>query len=448
MSEHTDKILDGTTLSPAVKFQTINQTFDNLKAGEGFILINDHDPKPLYYHLNGEHGDIFTWEYLEKGPDLFKIRIAKKPVETSEEEEDTDEYVLDGVSLDPAVKFQTIMKTFNDLKEGETFILHNDHDPKPLYYKLSGSEGDTFIWEYITQGPDFFNIRIGKKVISDQSEGGQSSLSGQTSLSRTSSEAEMGVEMPSAPDFHDGILFPADAPETVRTIVAKDFRKTKVFRKHDLDFAWQADKSLTEVCNAAGISETDLRKELTDAELDFSEVVPSKDYYHWGMAFLTNYILKTHHQYVKDNAERIIAVAEEVGKTHGADKPHLKELGENVGPMIKDFIVHMSKEEDVLFPAINHMLDLLRKGEKQAGPGGDIARGIRKMEEEHDETRVFLQRFRKITNGYQLDADACEAQKLLYKDLQLFENDCWLHVHLENNILFPKTIILEQMISN
>lgn len=81
-------------------------------------------------------------------------------------------------------------------------------------------------------------------------------------------------------------------------------------------------------------------------------------------------------------------------------------MADKVRPMIKDFMVHMSKEENVLFPAIKFMLDLKRKGEKQAGPGGDIARGICKMEEEHDETRAFLKRFREITDDYKLPADA------------------------------------------
>lgn len=106
--------------------------------------------------------------------------------------------------------------------------------------------------------------------------------------------------------------------------------------------------------------------------------------------------------------------------------------------MIDDFIIHMSKEENALFPAIKHMLGLLQKGEKQAGPGGDIARGIAKMVAEHDETREFLQRFRKITLDYQVPDGACEAHKQLYHDLQMFENDTWLHVHLKTTFCFPR----------
>lgn len=161
-TENGEKVLDGICLDPSVKFQTIMKTFDDLEEGEGFILKNDHDPKPLYYHLSGQHGETFTWDYLEEGPDIFKIRIAKKVTTTGQPTSDDNEFVLDGIALDPAVKFQTIMKTYDALKDGEHFILHNDHDPKPLYYQLSATQGATFTWEYLKQGPDAFDIRIGK----------------------------------------------------------------------------------------------------------------------------------------------------------------------------------------------------------------------------------------------------------------------------------------------
>jgi regulator of cell morphogenesis and NO signaling len=430
MADVSEKVLDVTQLPHGTNHKAVLDTFDHLKAGESFILHNDHDPKPLYYQFVITRKDTFTWDYLKNGPDVVEVRIGKKMLSQKEEEKtENGEKVLDGICLDPSVKFQTIMKTFNDLKEGEHFILHNDHDPKPLYYQLSATHGDSFTWEYLKQGPDAFDIRIGKKVLSESHEAAEQ---------KSETKAE---------EFHDHILFADNAPETARTIVAKDYRKAKVFRKYGLDYAWKGNRTVTEMCRESGVSEDDLRKELAAAEKDFSEVIPSRDYYHWDMAFLSDYVLQTHHQYVKDNAERISAIAKEVGKAHGKDYPCLQELGEKVRPMIKDFMVHMSKEENVLFPAIKFMLELERKGEKKAGPGGDIARGIRKMEEEHDETRVFLRRFREITNSYKLPDGACEAHKQLYKDLQLFENDCYLHVHLENNILFPKTIILEKMIS-
>lgn len=74
----TTEVLNVSEIEPKLKHPTIFQHFDMLEAGEGFMIDNDHDPKPLYYQLLGERGNIFTWEYLEEGPDRWKVRIAKK----------------------------------------------------------------------------------------------------------------------------------------------------------------------------------------------------------------------------------------------------------------------------------------------------------------------------------------------------------------------------------
>ena len=77
MEHTTEDILDATKLAPQVKHATIFERYDNLKSGESFILHNDHDPKPLYHQLVGLRGEVFTWEYLEQGPVLFRIKITK-----------------------------------------------------------------------------------------------------------------------------------------------------------------------------------------------------------------------------------------------------------------------------------------------------------------------------------------------------------------------------------
>ena len=78
MENTNEDVLDATKLAPQIKHATIFERYDNLKSGESFILYNDHDPKPLYYQLVGLRGDVFTWEYLEQGPAVFRIKITKK----------------------------------------------------------------------------------------------------------------------------------------------------------------------------------------------------------------------------------------------------------------------------------------------------------------------------------------------------------------------------------
>lgn len=194
------------------------------------------------------------------------------------------------------------MKTFNDLKEGEGFILKNDHDPKPLYYRLSGEHGDTFTWDYLKERPDVFEIRIAKKKLTTHEPAKHGSTTGSAA-------------------FHDHIRFAGNAPETARTIVAKDHRKARIFRKHGLDYAWKGDRSLAEVCKDGYIAEAVLHKELTAAETDFSDVITSMDFYNWDMAFLADYELQTHHRNVRDNAGRISETAEEVGKNMAQVSP-------------------------------------------------------------------------------------------------------------------------------
>ncbi len=78
MENSTTNILDVTIIEPRLKHPTIFARFDELKSGESFTLHNNHDPRPMYFQLVGERGDIFTWEYLEQGPVWWKIKITKK----------------------------------------------------------------------------------------------------------------------------------------------------------------------------------------------------------------------------------------------------------------------------------------------------------------------------------------------------------------------------------
>lgn len=332
--------------------------------------------------------------------------------------------ILNAIELDPSVKFKTIMGMYNSLQEGEAFILHNDHDPKPLFYQLSATQGDVFTWEYLKQGPDIFDIRIAKKIISNSH----------------STHQEVEVD----PYFSDNLRFDDSTPETVRTIAAKDFRTVTVFQKYGIDYAWNGNQSLSSACEIAQVSEAEVRNALQQIQKDYSSTIPAENYYHWNMGFLADYILQTHHKYVKDNAERISKLAETAAKELGNQIPELIKFGEGVRPMIDDFMVHMSKEEDVLFPAIKHLLKLFQKGEKNPNPGGAMANAVAKMEAEHDETKAYLNYFKRISDNYKITEDTPELQKSLYTEIQLFENDCYKHVHLENNILFPKLIILEK----
>lgn len=165
METSQERYIDATQLPPATKHQTIFGVFDELKEGESFILHNDHDPIPLRYQITATRGDLYDWDYLQKGPEIWELRITKKinylkhAIALNED----GETILDATQLPPSIKHDTILRLFDNLKEGKSFILHNDHDPVPLRYQLLALKGETFTWDYILSGPDVFEIRIEKK---------------------------------------------------------------------------------------------------------------------------------------------------------------------------------------------------------------------------------------------------------------------------------------------
>src|SRR5215218_8755775 len=138
-------------LEPKLKHPTVFQNFDALENGEGFLLINDHNPILLFYELKAERGDVFEWKKVENGPELWKVEITKRGapqvqeniVEQKRTSTDSDVFVLDVTLLEPRLKHPTIFKHFDALTQGNAFQILNDHDPKPLYYQLIAERGNT-----------------------------------------------------------------------------------------------------------------------------------------------------------------------------------------------------------------------------------------------------------------------------------------------------------------
>ena len=170
MQTANETVINVPELEPRLKHSTIFQTFNNLKPGESMIIHNDHDPKPVYYQLSAQHGETFSWEYLQQGPEVWNIRVTKNETANEEVEavtvthkEKGREIKITAPLLAPQIKHATIFQTYENLKPGDSFIVHNDHDPKPLYYQLVNMHGEeAFTWEYLQQGPHWFDIRITK----------------------------------------------------------------------------------------------------------------------------------------------------------------------------------------------------------------------------------------------------------------------------------------------
>jgi regulator of cell morphogenesis and NO signaling len=211
---------------------------------------------------------------------------------------------------------------------------------------------------------------------------------------------------------------------TVGEIAAELPASVRIFEKYDIDYCCGGRISLADACSRHGIAPTRLIEELDAAQLPSSGAAPD-----WQTASLTDlidHILTKHHAWLKSELPRLSRLQYKVTAAHGAAHgDSLVPQGETFEALRQELEAHMMKEEMVLFPMI------------RAG-SGSVTNPIRVMEHEHDSAGLALDRMRAVTGNYALPADACNSYRALYAGLQELEADLHQHIHLENNILFPR----------
>ena len=308
--------------------------------------------------------------------------------------------ILNVTLIEPKFKHPKIFQKFDSLSAGEGFIIDNDHDPKPLYYQLIGERGNVFNWEYLENGPDRWKVKITK----------------------------LGAD---------------ETLETIGEMVVRDYRKAQVFKKLGIDFCCGGKKTVEEVCKTKGLDVDRVKAELDSVS---AEVEPTgNDYDNWKLDFLVDYIVNTHHQYVKTSIPFITELANKVSSVHGQHHPEVVQVAEIFNRLSKDLSLHLVKEETIVFPFIKGLILDEKSGCKSQSAAFDsIQTPTQMMEVEHEQAGEDMAEIRSITDDYTLPADACTSYRVLYQKLQQFENDLFNHVHLENNILFPKAIALEK----
>jgi regulator of cell morphogenesis and NO signaling len=186
-----------------------------------------------------------------------------------------------------------------------------------------------------------------------------------------------------------------------------------------------------------------VEEELQNAEVAaFTRPLPYND---WSLSFLADYIVNTHHSYVSKSLPELRTYATKVAKVHGAHHPELIPVRQLVEDINEELTGHMVKEENILFPFIKQLEAAKSNGKKVEPSGfGTVENPINMMEHEHEAVGKNLEKIRVLTNNYALPEDACASYKLLFKMLEEFESDLFIHIHLENNILFPKALKLEK----
>ncbi|WP_417238673.1 iron-sulfur cluster repair di-iron protein [Bizionia sp.] len=225
--------------------------------------------------------------------------------------------------------------------------------------------------------------------------------------------------------------------------VADDFRTAAVFSNYGIDFCCKGHRTVEEVCNKNGVNPDELLSKL-DAILE-SKGNNAIDYKSWPLDLLADYIEKTHHRYVEEKIPVLRQFLDKLCKVHGGNHPELFKINELFTGCAGELAAHMKKEELILFPFIKKMVKATLDGQAIEAPHfGTVENPIAMMMEEHENEGERFRKIALITNNYTPPADACNTYKVTYAMLDEFEKDLHLHIHLENNILFPEAAKLEQ----
>ena len=231
--------------------------------------------------------------------------------------------------------------------------------------------------------------------------------------------------------------------EQIGQLASDDYRYAGVLKKYDIDFCCGGGQTLEAVCQQKGIDSTELVKELEGVLTNKEK--HAQDFKSWAPTQLINYIISKHHAYTFHIIDQVNEYLEKLCLVHGNSSPELFEIQKNWKVLDAELKSHMMKEESILFPAIQ----LIEKAEmEQSGfeplPFGSINNPISMMELEHNDAGDELKAIRSLTNNFIPPEHACRTFIVCYKVLEEFENDLHKHIHLENNILFPMAIAMEQ----
>ncbi|MDM7922854.1 MAG: iron-sulfur cluster repair di-iron protein [Pyrinomonadaceae bacterium] len=231
--------------------------------------------------------------------------------------------------------------------------------------------------------------------------------------------------------------------KTVREIALELPQTTRVFEEFKIDYCCGGRKPLAEACANAGVDISAVVEKLTrtmsDRQADPS-ITPSD-----SLTKLMDHIIDTHHVYTRKELSALFPLMEKVVRAHGGNHPELLELQESFIELANDLMPHLEKEELVLFPYIRRMEQNVRNGlGVPAAPFGTVMNPVRMMMMEHDTAGDILKKMRLLSGDYTTPPDACPSFTGLFHRLQELERDLHQHIHLENNVLFPEALEIEE----
>jgi len=230
------------------------------------------------------------------------------------------------------------------------------------------------------------------------------------------------------------------ASTTVGAIVAADFRTAAIFDRFGIDFCCGGQRSFDDACRSAAADPYDVARALNALPPTPAQ---SDDPGAWRLDQLIDHIVATHHAYVRETLPVITGHLERLVNAHAERHPELMRILAHFIRLSRDLQQHMRKEEQVLFPYVRELALTAPGGRRTRSPFGSVENPIRMMEREHRDAGDEMHAIRVLTGGYTAPADGCGTYEVCMNELAQFERDLHRHVHLENNVLFPRAIDLE-----
>lgn len=231
--------------------------------------------------------------------------------------------------------------------------------------------------------------------------------------------------------------------QTVREIALENPASIRVFEAFGIDYCCGGRKPLAEACEARNVP---LDAVITALENGVaSSPVGREDWSAKSLGSLAAHIVNSHHSYVRRELPRLAELAGKVVNRHGDTKPELPQIQAKVAQISEELIEHLAKEEVVLFPYVTKLERAKEEGTaKPHGCFGSVASPIAMMTQEHEAAGALMAEIRSLSSDYTPPVSACPTFHAFYSGLREFEQDLHQHIHLENNVLFPRAIALEQ----
>lgn len=225
--------------------------------------------------------------------------------------------------------------------------------------------------------------------------------------------------------------------------MAENYKTAAIFKRYRIDFCCNGNRTIADATKSKGIDEEKLLSELNEVMRE--KVQGEIDFKAFPIDLLADYVEKTHHRYIEQRIPEITPFLSKVARVHGANHPELLEVEQLFTETAQDLAAHVKKEELMLFPYIRQMVKSNMGDKKRPKTAlGSATEYIVQMEEEHDAEGERFRRISELTDNYTPPADACRTYMVTFDMLREFEEDLHRHIHIENNILFPKSMEMER----